>query len=90
MMYQLVGDDWAVFASKAGAPSNPDWYYNLVANPDASIEIGTESVNVRARVADPAERDPIWATQKERYSGFADYESQTTRTIPVVILERVV
>ncbi len=51
MMYQAVGENWAVFASKAGAPTNPDWYHNVVANPDATIEVGTETRPVRARVA---------------------------------------
>jgi len=89
MMYQQVGDDLAVFASKAGADTNPDWFHNLRANPDATVEIGTETVAVRARVADDAERAPIWETQKERYPGFAEYEQKTDRVIPVVILERV-
>lgn len=87
MMYQSVGENWAVFASKAGAPTNPDWYHNVVANPDATIEVGTKTRPVRARVATGGERDAIWTTQKERYSGFADYERQTNREIPVVILE---
>jgi deazaflavin-dependent oxidoreductase (nitroreductase family) len=89
MMYQRVGDSYAVFASKAGAPSNPDWYYNLVAHPDATIEIGDEVEKVVARVAGPAERSGIWARQKDRYPGFADYEQRTEREIPVVILEPV-
>jgi deazaflavin-dependent oxidoreductase (nitroreductase family) len=89
VMYQQVGDDLAVFASKAGASTNPDWYHNLVANPEAEVEIGSETVKVRARVAERDERDPIWETQKERYPGFADYEASTDRVIPVVILERV-
>lgn len=92
MMYQAVGDDLAVFASKAGAPDNPDWYHNLLANPDATVEIagddGIDTVAVRARVAGDDERAPIWATQKERYPGFAEYEAKTDRVIPVVILER--
>ncbi|MDH5293446.1 MAG: nitroreductase family deazaflavin-dependent oxidoreductase [Acidimicrobiia bacterium] len=89
MMYQAVGDAYAVFASKAGAPSNPDWYHNLVANPQATIEVGAIAVDVRARIAEGAERDTIWETQKERYPGFADYEASTTRQIPVVVLEPV-
>jgi len=89
MMYQAVGDAYAVFASKAGAPSNPDWYHNLVANPQATIEVGAIAVEVRARIAEGAERDTIWETQKERYPGFADYEASTTRQIPVVVLEPV-
>ena len=89
VMYQAVGDHLAVFASKAGAPDNPAWFHNLVANPDAVVEVGTETIPVRARVAGDAERAPIWDRQKARYPGFADYERKTTRTIPVVILERV-
>ena len=89
MMYQAVGDAYAVFASKGGAPSNPDWYHNLVANPEATIEVGASTVEVRARIAEGVERDTIWATQKERYRGFADYEASTNRQIPLVILEPV-
>ena len=88
VIYQQVGDDVAVFASKAGAPTNPDWFHNLVANPDATIEIATETVPVRARVTEGEERDRIWEIQKERYPGFAEYEEKTDRVIPVVILER--
>lgn len=90
MMYLALDDPdtWAVFASKAGMDSNPDWYHNLVAHPDAEVEIGDDTIAVRARVADDAERAPIWEEQKRRYPGFADYEQKTTRTIPVVILTR--
>lgn len=89
MMYQAAGDAYAVFASKAGAPTNPDWYHNLRANPDATIEVGTDTKAVRAHVANGQERETIWTTQKEQYPGFADYEAKTTRQIPVVILEPV-
>jgi deazaflavin-dependent oxidoreductase (nitroreductase family) len=87
MMYRKVGENYAVFASKAGAPTNPDWYHNLVANPAVRAEIGTQTLDLIARVADSAEREPIWAAQKADYPGFADYETKTTRQIPVVILE---
>jgi deazaflavin-dependent oxidoreductase (nitroreductase family) len=87
MMYLADGDDHVVFASKAGAPTNPDWYHNLVANPRASIEVGEQTLNVTARVAEGETRERLWSTQKERYPGFADYEAKTTRQIPVVILE---
>jgi deazaflavin-dependent oxidoreductase (nitroreductase family) len=88
LMYQdLGGGRVAVFASKAGAPTNPDWYHNLVANPDVTIEIGTETRRCRARTASAEERAPIWSTQKARYPQFADYEAKTSREIPVVILE---
>jgi deazaflavin-dependent oxidoreductase (nitroreductase family) len=89
MMYQRVGDHYAVFASKAGAPTNPDWYHNLLAHPEATIEVGADTVKVRARVAPSDEREPIWTKQKAGYPGFAEYEQKTTRTIPVVILEPV-
>lgn len=88
MMYQAVGDRFAVFASKGGAPTNPDWFHNVVANPRATVEVGTETFEVIARVARGEERERIWKTQKERYPGFAEYERRTERQIPVVILER--
>ena len=87
VMYQDIGDGVAVFASKAGAPTNPAWYYNLLASPRASAEIGAGTVEVVAREADGAERDRIWEAQKRDYPGFADYERKTTRQIPVIILE---
>jgi deazaflavin-dependent oxidoreductase (nitroreductase family) len=87
MMYRKVDGGYAVFASKAGAPVNPDWYHNLVAHPSVQAEIGTQTLNLHARVAAPEERDPIWIAQKTEYPGFADYETKTTRQIPVVILE---
>ncbi len=90
LMYQpLDGGAVAVFASKGGAPTHPDWYHNLRAHPDARIEIGTEHRRVRARVAGPDERAVIWERQKQRWPGFADYERRSTRVIPVVILEPV-
>jgi deazaflavin-dependent oxidoreductase (nitroreductase family) len=87
MMYRRVGDKYAVFASKAGAPTNPDWYHNLKAHPQVSVEVGTETVPMTARVAAADERAPIWAAQKAEFPGFADYETKTSREIPVVILE---
>ena len=90
MMYQdLGGDRIAVFASKAGADTNPDWYHNLVAHPEVTVEIGTETRKLRARTADSAERSPIWEKQKQDFPGFADYEASTVREIPVVVLELV-
>ncbi len=89
MMYQPVPDGYAVFASKGGAPANPDWYYNLLAHPRVTAEIGTGAAEFLARVAEGEERERIWAAQKAAYPGFADYERKTTRQIPVVILEPV-
>ena len=88
MMYQTVGEEFAVFASKAGADTNPDWYHNVKAHPEARIEVGTETLDVTARVLDAREREPIWEEQKARYPGFADYETKTDRVIPVVLLAR--
>jgi deazaflavin-dependent oxidoreductase (nitroreductase family) len=87
MMYRQSGDSYAVFASKAGAPTNPDWYHNLVANPSVQAEIGTRTLALVARVADGEERERIWSAHKADYPGFADYEEKTSRRIPVVILE---
>ena len=89
MMYLADGDNLVVFASKAGAPTNPDWYHNLVANPRASIEVGDKTINVVAHVANDETRERLWSTQKERYPGFAEYEAKTDRQIPVVVLEPV-
>jgi deazaflavin-dependent oxidoreductase (nitroreductase family) len=87
--YQKVGDAWAVFASKAGAPTHPDWYHNLVSHGDATVEVGTETIPVRAREAAGEERDRIWEKQKTVMPGFAEYEEKTGgRVIPVVVLER--
>jgi deazaflavin-dependent oxidoreductase (nitroreductase family) len=85
--YQAVGDDVAIFASKGGAPHNPDWFHNLTANPDVTVEIGTETRPMRARVAEGDERERIWTKQKQLMPGFAGYEAKTTRQIPVIILE---
>ncbi len=89
LMYQDLGGSIAVFASKAGADSHPDWYYNVVATPDVTAEIGTETRAFRAHVADATERGPIWEKQKTDYPNFAEYEASTDREIPVIVLEPV-
>jgi deazaflavin-dependent oxidoreductase (nitroreductase family) len=89
LVYQKLGDSFAVFASKGGAPTNPDWYYNVVANPETSVEVGTETFPVTARVATGEERQKIWETQKQAFPNFAEYEKTAgAREIPVVVLER--
>ena len=87
VMYQADGDTYVVFASKAGAPTSPDWYHNLLANPRATVEVGDQTINVVAKVAEGDTRERLWSRQKELYPGFADYEAKTTRQIPVVVLE---
>jgi len=89
--YQRLSEDSvAVFASKGGASTNPDWYHNVVANPDVTVEIGTETFRARARVAKSTERDSIWERQKRDWPGFAEYEEKTRgiREIPVVVLDK--
>lgn len=88
LAYQALGDDFAVFGSKGGAPTHPEWYRNVLANPDVEVEVGTQSYKVKAREAVGEERERIWTKQKELMPGFADYEKKTSREIPVVILER--
>ena len=87
VMYRKVDNGYAVFASKAGAPTNPDWYHNVLANPDVRAEIGSSTLPMTARIADDEEREPIWTAQKADYPGFQDYETRTSRKIPVIILE---
>jgi len=88
VMYQRVGDAFALFASAAGDDDDPAWFHNVVANRSVTAEIGTETLRLKARVLAEDERAPIWERQKEQQPGFADYERQTSRTIPVVLLER--
>jgi deazaflavin-dependent oxidoreductase (nitroreductase family) len=89
MMYQDLGGSVAVFASKAGAPTHPDWYHNVVAHPEVTAEIGDDTRRFVARTATGAERERIWTKQKHDYPGFAEYEVRTDREIPVVVLEPV-
>lgn len=84
----MDGDRYVLVASKGGAPTNPDWYHNLVANPEAVIEIGTETIPVRTVQHFGTDRDRLFALQAERYPGFNEYEKATTRVIPVFTAER--
>jgi deazaflavin-dependent oxidoreductase (nitroreductase family) len=84
-----VGDGWAVFATHGGSPRHPAWYRNLVANPRATVETGTETVPVVARLAEGAERARIWSKEVAAIPKFAEFEAAAGRQIPVVVLERV-
>jgi deazaflavin-dependent oxidoreductase (nitroreductase family) len=89
LAYQTVDGGYAIFASKAGSDTNPDWLHNLVANPLTKVEVGLFVVEVKARVAEGDEHDQIWTDQKTRYPTFAKYEKKTKRDkIPVVVLDR--
>jgi deazaflavin-dependent oxidoreductase (nitroreductase family) len=87
LVYLPDGDRYVVFASKAGAPTNPDWYHNLVANPAVSVEVGSDRTDADAVVLTGEERDQLFAKQAERMPGFKDYQDKTTRVIPVIALQ---
>ena len=86
--YLPDGDRLIIFATKRGLPTNPDWYYNLLAHPEATVEVGTEAFDVTAVVLTGEERDRLYARQVERAPVFAEYQAKTTRTIPVIALQR--
>ncbi|MGI8460946.1 MAG: nitroreductase family deazaflavin-dependent oxidoreductase [Solirubrobacterales bacterium] len=87
LVYFTDGADVVIVASKGGYPKNPAWFYNLAANPDTKVQIGSEKRLVRARVATSAEHDRLWPMAVETYSGYASYQERTDRTIPLVVLE---
>lgn len=86
--YITDGDRFVIIASKGGAPTNPDWYYNLVAHPQVTVEVGTEQFTARASLATEPERTRLYDKMVEMMPGFADYQKKTTRIIPVIILSR--
>src|SRR3989442_15129987 len=84
MMYLRDGKRYLVFASKGGADTNPDWYYNLKAHPDVKIEVENETIEVRAEEITGAERDQLYKKQASLYPQFAQYQQKTKRTIPII------
>jgi deazaflavin-dependent oxidoreductase (nitroreductase family) len=88
LAYLPDGERFVIIASKAGAPTNPDWYHNLLAYPDATIEVGTDTIAVQATEVKGEERDQLYARMVERAPGFAEYQEKTSRKIPVIALER--
>lgn len=87
LAFQADDGRYVIFASKAGAPSNPDWYHNLIADPNVSIEVGTDTIDVLASEATGAERERLFRTQVERVPQFAEYEKTAgERVIPVIVL----
>jgi deazaflavin-dependent oxidoreductase (nitroreductase family) len=88
LLYFRNGEDVVVIASKGGYPKHPGWYYNLMANPDTRVQIGSERRQVRARLATEEERERLWPKAVETYKGYADYQVRSKgREIPIVILE---
>jgi deazaflavin-dependent oxidoreductase (nitroreductase family) len=86
LAYQADGGRYVIFASKAGAPTNPDWYHNLKAQPNVKIEVGTDTIDVVASEASGEERERLFRTQAERVPQFVDYEQKAERVIPVIVL----
>lgn len=88
LLYVEDGEDVFVIASKGGFPKHPAWFHNLVANPDTTVQIGSEIRKVHARVAKPEERERLWKMADAAYSGYRDYRARAGREIPLVVLER--
>ncbi|MGD9998587.1 MAG: nitroreductase family deazaflavin-dependent oxidoreductase [Ilumatobacteraceae bacterium] len=88
LVYTRDGDSLVIIASKGGAPDDPQWFRNLVANPDVVVEVGDERFPARARVAQGDERDRLYRAQADLMPNFDEYAKNTTRMIPVVVLER--
>ena len=82
------GDRYVIIASKGGAPTNPDWYYNLKVNPEATIEVGTQVFPALAAITEEPERSELFEKMASHYPGFEDYKEKTKRVIPVVTLTR--
>lgn len=88
MMYLKDEERYVVFASKDGADTHPDWYYNLMAHPDVQIEVGDETIDVHAEKITGLEHDTVYTHQSTLYPQFADYQRKTKRIIPVVALTK--
>jgi deazaflavin-dependent oxidoreductase (nitroreductase family) len=89
VVYTRDGDRIVIVASKGGAPTHPAWYRNLLANPVVTVELGGETFQARASVAEGADRDRLYAAHAEEHPSFKDYETKTTRVIPVIWLDRI-
>jgi deazaflavin-dependent oxidoreductase (nitroreductase family) len=88
LAYSTDGERIVVIASKGGAPSNPDWYYNILANPLVEVELGTGRFQARASIAEEPERSRLYAQHAAALPAFVGYQQRTRRVIPVVVLER--
>jgi deazaflavin-dependent oxidoreductase (nitroreductase family) len=86
--YTRDGERYVVIASKGGAPTNPDWYYNIVATPEVRVEVGADTFQAQATVLPEPERTQLYDQMAAIYPGFAEYQRKTDRTIPVIVLRR--
>jgi deazaflavin-dependent oxidoreductase (nitroreductase family) len=89
LAYSTDGDQFVIIASKGGAPTNPDWYHNILAHPTVTVEVGTEQFQAQATVAAEPERTRLFDQMAQKMPGFAEYQRNTPRTIPVVVLTRI-
>jgi F420H(2)-dependent quinone reductase len=87
LIYLADGDRLVVVASKGGTDKNPAWFHNLMANPETEAEVGRDRRPVRARRAEGEEREALWPRLVDIYPQYADYQTYTERTIPVIVLE---
>jgi deazaflavin-dependent oxidoreductase (nitroreductase family) len=88
LIHRIDGDRWVVVASKGGAPRNPSWFENLRANPDVAIQVGGETIPVRATPAEGEERARLWSLMTEVWPPYDEYQARTDREIPVVVFAR--
>ncbi|MFG1701008.1 nitroreductase family deazaflavin-dependent oxidoreductase [Nonomuraea sp. NPDC049309] len=89
LIYQRFGDDYLVVASKGGAPDHPQWYKNLLANPEVEVQVKADKFRARARTAEPSEKPEMWRTMVRAWPDYEEYQKKTDREIPVVVLERI-
>src|ERR687896_1765015 len=89
LLYVMDGEDFVVIASKGGAATHPAWYLNLMANPEATVEIGDREVQVEAEEADPEKKARLWQKMVEMYPAYDDYQRKTGREIPLLVLRPV-
>jgi deazaflavin-dependent oxidoreductase (nitroreductase family) len=89
LIYGRHGNDYLLVASKGGTPEDPDWYYNLSANPDVEIQVKGDKMRARARTATPAEKAEMWPIMTKEWPDYDEYQTKTDRDIPIVVVEPV-
>jgi deazaflavin-dependent oxidoreductase (nitroreductase family) len=89
VIYRKVEEDYVVVASRGGSDTHPNWYLNLLAHPEIRVQVGAERFNVRARTAEGGERERLWLLMVDAFPTYAEYQNNTERVLPVVVLERI-
>jgi deazaflavin-dependent oxidoreductase (nitroreductase family) len=88
LIHRTDGERWVIVASRGGSPENPAWYENLLANPEATIQVKGDRIDVRASTAEGEERSRLWSLMAEVWPAYDEYQTKTERQIPVVVLSR--